>query len=141
MKKLPFIKSRNFTSHEVARSSQVRDDIDIYLTGYCHGFAQGLRDALSKKFGSKFRGLLITSSNRAAYNHLIKNAASNSHHIFRVDPDGQLHVSLDMKPIGITLDQLYDFLVANYRGEIYLNRAQGIVHAALVAQEDEHWKQ
>lgn len=139
--KVPVIKSRNFSSFDVARSKTEVDSIGLYLTGYAHGYSQALRDACFKKYGERFKGLVITSSNRSEYNDSVPNAAENSHHEWRVEKNGQLHVALDFKPIGITLDECYDVAIATLRGEIYLNRKEGIVHVALVPMEDEHWKQ
>lgn len=139
--KIPFIKSRNFDTPAVARTAMMADLQGMVLTGFVMGHAQALRDALSKHFGPKFKGLVLTSTNRAEYNSSVGNAATNSHHIWRVDPDGQLHVAYDCKPMGITLDELYNFAVKFCRGEIYLNRNQGIVHIAPVGMEDEHWIQ
>lgn len=141
MIKVPFIQSRNFNSHEIARSATSVDAVGLYLTGYAHGVAQMLRDACFKKYGNRFKGLTVTSSNRAAYNGNVKNAAANSHHIWRVEADGSLHVAMDFRPIGITLTELYDTARSLFRGEIYLNNAEGIVHVAIVPMEDEHWIQ
>lgn len=141
MIKVPFIKSRNFKSHDICRSADVVDEKGLYLTGYVHGHAQGLRDSLYRKYPQHFKGLVLTSTNRAAYNSGIKNAAKESHHIWRVKSSGDLHVAYDCYPVGITLRQLYDHAVATCRGEIYLNEAEGIVHIAPVPMEDEHWVQ
>lgn len=139
--KIPFIKSRNFTSSDIARIATDVDEKTLYLTGYAHGVAQMLRDACYKKFGNRFKGLIATSTNRASYNDRVSNAAENSHHIWRVEADGSLHVAIDFKPIGISLDELYNLAINTFRGEIYLNREQGIVHVAIVPMEDQHWIQ
>lgn len=139
MTQVPLIKSRNFNSHDVCRGANSVDDVTMYLTGYAHGCAQALRTSLALKYGEKFKGLEITSSNRAAYNDTVDGAAKKSHHIWRLDADGSLHVAMDLKPLGITLQELYDHTVATCLGEIYLNIPEGIVHYAPVPQETQHW--
>lgn len=139
--KIPFIKSRNFSSAEIARSKTDVDAVGLYLTGYAHAQSQALRDACALKYGSRFKGLVINSSNRIDYNDDVPNAADNSHHMWRLEKDGRLHIAVDYKPLGITLDELYNVAISIMRGEIYLNRSEGIVHVAMVPMEDEHWKQ
>jgi hypothetical protein len=141
MIKVPFIKSRNFKSYDICRSADTVTETGLYLTGYVHGHAQGLRDSLYKKYPERFKGLVLTSTNRGAYNTDIKNAAKGSHHVWRVESNGNLHVAYDCYGVGITLQELYDHAVATCRGEIYMNKPEGIVHIAPVPMEDEHWIQ
>jgi hypothetical protein len=138
--KVPIAKSRNFTAADVARSATDVDAAGLLITGFVMGHAQGLRDALSKHFGPRFQGLTLTSTNRAAYNDTIQNAADNSHHVWRLE-NFFIYCAYDCKPHGITLRELYDFAIKTVRGEVYLNTAQKIVHIAPVAFEDEHWIQ
>lgn len=140
-RQIPLIKSRDFDTKEVARSAMIVDDIGMVLTGYAMGYVQVLRDACAKKFGKRFQGLEVTSSNRNGYNDQVPGSAKNSHHIWRIDSDRKLHVALDLKPKGITLHEFYNLAVTICRGEIYLNSKEGIVHVALVPQEDEAWVQ
>lgn len=141
MPNIPFIKSRNFKSYDICRSAKDVDNIGVYLTGYVHGHAQGLRDSLYKKYPERFKGLVLTSTNRSAYNGTVKNAAKDSHHKWRVEPDGDLHVAYDCYGVGITLQELYDHVIATCLGEIYMNIPEKIVHIAPVAMENEHWIQ
>ena len=138
--KIPKLRSRNFDTHSLGlRKLEVTSATDLLLTGYVWGYAQNLREGLKKKFGIRFKGLVITSSNRKGYNDTVKGAAANSHHIFRRDKNGQIHVAFDCYGIGISLHELYTYAIKNCQGEIYLNKAQNIVHIAPVPQEDEHW--
>lgn len=140
--RIPLCKSRNFSSTEIARTAEEVSINELFLTGYAMGAVQMIRDAASKYFGSRFKGINITSSNRAAYNDTVARAAANSHHIFRIDPKTkQLHVALDLQPIGVSLSEFYDFVKRNFRGEIILEADRGIVHYAPVGMEDEAFQQ
>lgn len=142
MKNYPNYKSRNFTVLEVTRKKQYVNSDDLLLSGYMWGYVQAIRDAAANYFGSRFKGLRITSSNRAWYNSDVPNAASNSHHIWRVEDDTQeVHVAVDVIPIGVGLEEFYVFVSSTFKGEIYLNKEEGIVHIAPVPMEDEHWIQ
>lgn len=135
--KIPLIKSRNFSSHNIARSALDVPDEQFYLTAYAHGAVRVVRDAASKHFGKRFQGININSSNRATYNASVDRAAPNSHHIYRVDPNTrQLHCALDLDPIGITPRELFNFMKASFRGEIGLEEDRGVVHFAPVGVED-----
>lgn len=139
---IPLIRCRNFDSHEIARGAKVVPPIQAYLTFYAMGVAQMVRDAASHYFGDRFHGLGINSSNRVSYNDKVPRAAHNSHHIYRVDPDTlQLHCALDLKPLGVSPREFYDFLRARFKGEIILEESRGIVHYAPVAMDTEAFEQ
>lgn len=138
--KIPFIRSRNFSSHEIARGALDVSEEQYALTFFAMGYAQAVRDRAAKHFGKRFEGLVITSSNRAGYNDSVPLAAKGSHHIFRVDPTTrQLHCALDIKPLGVSTLEFFNFMQANFRGEIGHEPKRGVVHFAPVGMEDEAW--
>lgn len=138
--RIPFIKSRNFDSHEIARDARDVPEDQYALTFYAMGCAQMIRDAASKHFGAKFKGLAVTSSNRAKYNQNVPLAAANSHHVWRVNPQSrELHCALDFRPLGISTLAFFEFMKANFRGEIGHEPSRGVVHFAPVPMEDEFW--
>lgn len=140
--KIPLIKSRNFSSHEIARDAKDVTEAEAFITFYLMGCAQMVRDAASKYFGSRFQGFNVNSSNRAAYNDTVDRAAPDSHHIFRVESKTkQLHCAIDLQPIGISPLELFQFIKRHFRGEIILEADRGIVHYAPVGVEDEAFQQ
>ncbi len=138
--RIPLIRSRNFTSHEIARQALDVPEDQYALTFYAMGCAQMVRDAASKHFGSRFRGLQINSSNRAGYNDKVDLAAENSHHIWRVNPQTrQLHCALDLQPLGVSTLEFFEWMKKTFRGEIGHEPKRGVVHYAPVGMEDEFW--
>jgi len=140
--RIPFMRSRNFNSHEIARSALDVPVEQLYLTGYIHGAAQAVRDHAFRYFGTRFKGLGVSSSNRASYNQSVPRAAENSHHVFRVEVGTlQLHAAVDFIPMGVSPYEFYVFVKTHYRGEIILEADRGVVHYAPVGMEDEAFQQ
>ncbi len=127
-------KTRNFKLSEIIHSdfaSFPKDLLPIAFTAL--GTLQCLRDALNIP-------LVITSGYRSAgYNATLKNAAPNSHHIWRYDGDRMVW-AIDFTSPACTAKELYEIIKPYVNGETYLHSQMQFVHIS-PQDKDEEWIQ
>lgn len=130
-------RSRNFAGLDEVTHGHTHPD-HLPHGYFAMGMVQSFRDYLSKKYRKEI-GLDITSADRTGYNDTVSNAADDSFHMWGDRTylnKTYMCFALDMKSPDLTLTQLYMEAKNFFRGEVYINHQQMIVHVAPFGKDE-----
>lgn len=122
------IRTRNFTLNEVIHRPDKLPDELLPIAYSALGTMQAIRDALCFRFGKEVPVEQTSGYRELAYNLSI-GSSKNSFHIWRFE-NGKMIYACDFKPKGVPLRQALNVANEVVKGEVYLHRRHGFIHAA-----------
>lgn len=136
------IKTQNFTVEEVVHDPRYFNDLtneELFCAGVMIGTLETVRDYIGYEQGKDIP-LIVTSGlrrlahNLEVYKARFKNkelpkAAFTSNHVWRIEK-GFVRCGVDIKCKDLPYHALFDLLKNWWTGELYMNKAEQIVHIA-----------
>jgi uncharacterized protein YcbK (DUF882 family) len=124
------IKTDNFNSHEIIHRNP--EDLPDQLAPIAYALTyrmQSFREFVNHKENENIRINVTSGYRNPLYNKEI-GGAEKSFHIWRFTDEGQMVWALDINSLDLQTSKLYEYAVQFFKGEVYLNTNQNIVHVS-----------
>ena len=123
-------KTANFSLSEVVNGTQDFPDELTPVGMYLMGMLQTLRDGFSEEVGVDVPVSIRSGYRSREYNATLPGASPNSHHIWKVNPDGTFVCAVDTSVPEQYLDPWFNYCAKTIHGEVYRHRRFNFVHIA-----------